>query len=248
MKIEDVIKESFQNDYFLDTSHSCFNAQVISRPLKFINIPINDTNIEIPTIGIPILNTLLYKSKEEYDKIGNIVFPLSKKKGSIYYKTLTPNIYYVLRRSFYNGEVVKFMEGDNVYYGTTGTLLDKDFNPLMICTWKLNILEYTDTKVVVEYAEPIIRVNNTVFTKNTLKVHRFIMNKFIPEALKMRIAPYDSWNNRIERQYILKTPRVIIGNFPFKICTVEKPTINTNNEDLLKVAIDNIDDMYQICT
>ena len=101
---------------------------------------------------------------------------------------------------------IKTSKGE-VYYGGKGMLFDKDFNPLILCTYKAH---FDDTSGVADrkvmFDEKIIHISPWVFMNQKSIVNKAILSKFIPFFLSIDI----------NQRYSLQYPRITDASFGSK--------------------------------
>lgn len=106
---------------------------------------------------------------------------------------------------------IKTSKGE-VYYGGKGMLFDKNFDPLILCTYKAH---FDDTSGVADrkvmFDEKIIRVSPDVFIDQKSIVNKAILSKFIPFFLSIELSSRYSWvYPRITDASFGSKPRIVV--------------------------------------
>lgn len=209
---------------------------------KYFIIPIKDS-FNIPVFALSAL-------KGDTD---SIVAQLQDLQVRTTYKSLDTGIRDTISFNFKYNKLAKLPTkvGEPTYYGTYGAIFDKDFTPIAMIMWemekKYSTSEESSYPFKYKFVKPILRVSPIVFINRSNTVERYIINKIIPAALEKDIvyAP----NNRDSRfisTYNGLHLKVEISYFSdFTLRKVNVPSISTTNENLLEVALDNIEEIVE---
>lgn len=243
MELNESLIRCFRGDYYnIRTSGSIYNNES-SHPLAFMSIPIKEDTFEIPTLAMQFLE-YSYRNKTNAKEI---VVAMSNSDRT-YYKSLNANIKNTLYYLEKDVKLIKIatdpVKGD--YYSSFGAIFDKNFYPLVMCSWVMQVsYEGFDKKFTA--VKPILRVDPRVFIDKSNAVERYIINKIVPTALSLTgithyfyRLPVEAFSSKHSDYYRVK---VEIDDCPFRIFKATVPTINTSSEALIKTALDNIDDI-----
>lgn len=206
---------------------------------KFLDIPINTNNFELPLFMYwACLNALTGNTIPDIISARLVSYGLKSN-----YKTTESIMKDALSTSF-EYKLIQVNVGNTSYYVTYGAVFDKDFKPLMMLLWNMNNISTTDTP---RYSlEPICRVDPVLYVDKKDAIQKFIAGKFITTVLQSyvrlpRQAPLPI--NYSNSNYL--TPKVEITPLRFNIRSVSTPSISTDNEALLQLAIDNVEELMQ---
>jgi len=215
---------------------------------RYMEIPIVGDTFEIPIFALPEFIHLVNRSRD----LETEAFVVSLYTVSVYnnYKTVDRFMQDVLEESW-NSKLLelKVGEGDNArfYYGTHGAVFDKDFNPIMVCSWLIeNHLSETDNMARrYKYIQPILRISPSCYLAKEDAMQRWMVNKMLTTALQhnYRTPPVGNTNAFVNRPLSTFDVKVEICNSPFHIIEADTPTISTSNKKLLQVAIDHIEEV-----
>jgi len=234
---------------FEDTYHTrCYAPPYPDYPngkLANLIVPIEDS-FEMPVFALRALKPDVNYIVADLQDIGN----------RTEYKSLDTGVRDILTTDFVNNRLVELNTkvGEPKYYGTYGAIFDKDFNLTMAILWKMQryIVEDNEKypyKFRYKFVEPILRVNPQVFINRSNSVERYIINKILSSA----VLNYSIDRPRLSKIYVddsnpysIFRLKVEIGTFPsFYIKKPDVPSISTTNEELLKAAFDNIEDIIE---
>ena len=130
-----------------------------------------------------------------------------------------------------------------VYYGSKGIILDKDFNILLLCTLACRRMEYRGRQVM-SYYKPIIHVSPQVFLRDEGLIDKSILKKIIPFYLSQNI--YQTCTNPDFVSDIPEgtKPQILIDDISKLIERPVKPTPQKYSDDVLnQILADNADDV-----
>ncbi len=218
---------------------------------SFMVIPITGEIIEVPVFACDILRGS-YKSEFQNGNIDSIVVELGCQTFTSAYKSLDACIRDVLYTSCKPKDLVKFNieDRDNPYYfGTKGAIFDRNLKPLMLMTWQIQrtIKKYDSGKELWEFRflKPVLRIDPEIFVSKKNVVERYIANKITTKTLSLKIR--NSFTLSSISDYPLQTvsPKVIIDTCPFPLKEIDKPSISTSNEKLIKLALSNLEEMAE---
>lgn len=207
----------------------------------YMTVPLTSDYIEVPVF---LMNALPY-----YPKYDAIVTPLFARGLYSPYKSVPNNIRNALGCNYSQYHLQRVsLEGDqDIYYGTYGAIFNKDFVPIMMLTWEIEKVPSQTTLYKYKVAKPVLRVTPEVFRKSNA-VEKYIVNRIIPEVLSLSVDyPYVNNSFFYNHTYDEVAPRikVIIDDCPYKLRHTEAPSFSTTNRELLKLALDNLDELTQ---
>lgn len=209
-----------------------------------MNIPVSNAVVDIPVFALgAFVNTMRLKENTE---INSIIVTLDGYIQTSGYKSLDAIIKDIFSRDYCRNKLNKFISPgtpERVYYGIKGAIFDKDLNPILMFSWQL--IDVNGTRY--RFLKPILWVSPVVFTQKDDSLMRHIINKIIPITLNLNYLGTPGFYS-IEGRYFDTTgssykPNIEIGKFPFTLEKPDAPSVSTTNEKLLKVALDNIDEV-----
>lgn len=166
------------------------------------------------------------------------------------YKSLPAIVKEVLRPVFNTDSTItaisfKVHEKDCAYnyYSLGGAVFTEALKPLMISTWEVEKTITNDT-VSYNFICPVLHINPDCYFR-PYPIEKFIIGRFLKAALNTNISCPSS-NCRLGSKYncYTKPLRVEISELHFPLKAAHAPSINTTNEELLKLVSDFKDDIY----
>ncbi len=245
--ISDCFSNSIYNSNY--RHHSMTSSRNIS---SYMVIPVSENLFEMPVFALPMFTTRNMERTNE--KMDAMVVEFKDASTRTTYASMDAKVRDALSMSYYSHELVRIAEGNApnspYYYGTHGLLLDKDFTPLMMMSW---IMEKTslegEDSFAFRYKRPLLRVATNVFRDRSNSMERYIINKIVPTALSIynvrRPTMRDSLYYESGSTYTNQQVKIEIDKCPFKFMKTDVPSISTTNEELLEVALANIDEVLQ---
>ena len=137
---------------------------------------------------------------------------------------------------------------ENPYYTTWGAIFNKDYIPVMMLTWELEKEPLPDnTDFQYKFTRPVLRLAPEVFRKSNA-VEKYIVNKVIPEILTLDGLNFpfrEGLHGFYKHDYgeVVPDVKIIVEYCPFRLSSVDMPSISTTNKDLLNIALDNLDEV-----
>ena len=254
------LEETISRLYGGDSRSQCWGSRDgLSNPnVKYMDIPINQEVFEIPLLA---LDTFVDIVRNHIDGATSfIAVSLNAIGREPRYKTVDRFMRDVLLENYKNSRLIKLevKQGSDtvLYYGTQGAVFDKEFNPVMICSYQIQRLERTvevnaGEPDIIEYQykllRPILRVDPQVYLCKENPLEKFIANKMVNGCLEDTVylpSGYTLCRNFIRNDESLPV-KVIIDTCPFQLHQADTPSISTTNQKLLQVAIDHIDELIQ---
>lgn len=139
---------------------------------------VNKDSCEVPTTAYAAVGTImLTMASKEIEDITTIV-PLSIGVNSTAYAGAETLLRHLCFDRYGNGRLTKVISTKGeVYYGTRGIILDKDFTPLLFSTTKLN--SSSDALWGYEVGEHTIHLHPKVFTDTESTINKSLAKKGI---------------------------------------------------------------------
>lgn len=232
-----VIRNVTNNETTLD-NHNAFNRLFV--------IDVSSDEIEVPVFAESAVESVI-RDKLEFPHVSHvnkIVIPMYVNTYTQLKRTAD-----CIVREFFSGvnfdkrlQKVITNKGE-VYYGSKGIILDKDFNILLLCTLACRRMEYRDRQVM-SYYKPIIHVSPQVFLKGEGLIEKSILKKIIPFYVSQNIDPI--WTNPGFVNDIPEgtKPQILIDDVSKLIENPVKPTPQKCSDDVLnQILADNADDV-----
>ena len=216
----------------------------------YMMIPMKEPKIEIPLFALDnVVNV------SNLDIIDALAVTLDNTNKISSFKTINASIINNIESSIKNYHLIEFgtQPGEQKYYCTHGAIFNKDFKPVMMMTWEFEKVVSTDLNIPYKLRplRPILRIDPKVIIYKSDSVERYIVNKMMPSALSLYNVynPYVRGSCKIldlngygDKSYKVK---VIIENMPFALRKTDTPSISTTNEELMKVALDNLEEIVE---
>lgn len=219
---------------------------------SYMVIPVSGNAIEVPAFALR--NFMEYVIQK--GSLDNMVVCLMDSGVVTTYASMPSKIQdalslpYSTIRSFRTERMLKIITGsspNDYYYGTQGMLLNHDFLPVMMMSWLLEKMgeaeegkETTGTKY--KLVRPILRIAPEVINKSDA-LKRYIVNKIMPTSLEGTIRSPRMLGLRAEQPRM--RVRVEIDQNPFLVRKTAMPSISTTNQELLDIALENLDEIVQ---
>lgn len=166
------------------------------------------------------------------------------------YKSLPAIVKEVLRPTFSTDSAItaisfKVHEKDCTYnyYSLGGAVFTEALKPLMLSTWEVEKTITNDTASY-NFICPVLHINPDCYFR-PYPIEKFIIGRFLKAALNTNISCPSS-NCRLGSEYncYTKPLRVEISELQFPLKVARTPSINTTNEELLKLVSDFKDDIH----
>lgn len=257
------IRSMWRTEFFGNCGRSCGGSVSHNPAVRYMEIPIEQRVIEVPLFAFGAFIDAI-KQEDQDSPPSAIIVSLDTIESKSYYKSVERFMRDVLIESYSNSRLVllEVKQGNDtlIYYGTCGAIFDKDFNPLMICSYQMEKIYTFETNagepdkldVKYKFLYPILRVKPDVFLYKTSPIERFIVNKMMTECLEHTFNlpyPHDLPSEKLvfpgcslERMLPVK---IEICDSPFLIHDADSPSISTTNQQLLQLAVDHIDELIQ---
>lgn len=192
---------------------------------KFWVLPYKDREIELPICLITNFTTELPQ------KDTNIVIPLYKIQYGEPYASGSTVLSHLFDNNFVQGGVAPlycYKENNQCFhYGTFGAVFDEDFTPEFICSWQIHIGDNNRLNLVT----PIIRFSPSLFQKKD-SISTTLCNTVFKNVIGKKV--------RNSETCYYQNLKVIIEDWPYPLLTPKKPDINTTDEELKQILLDNV--------
>lgn len=217
--------------------HNVFN--------KLLVVDVSSDEIEIPVIAKAVTENVVTNKlllKENTEKVVISLYPNSstifKNTADSIVTTLFGNVNFSQRL-----QKVTTNKGET-YYGNRGIILDKDLEPLILCSL---ICKINRSEQYIDYFVPVIHVNPKIFLGESGLIGKSILKKIIPFYLTYNtdfVAVYnDKFRNKIPSD---TKPQILIDDMSRFIESPIPPNPKTcSNEALNKLLINNIQDVIE---
>lgn len=234
-----IISDCFQSN---DSNYGFSNRRYTSNiddSIVYMEVPIDNEDFEIPVFAVGQLNQQYVDTE--------LVITLKYIGIRTTYKALDTGLRDIMTTNFDNNRFIKIpvKEGEPIYYGTYGAIFDKDFKPVAMLMWEIRKVYDEEGNFKYKFVKPILRVCPSVFINKSNSVERYIINKLIPAALGNHYIYRPDISGTLNDEQYRYILNVDIGEFSFKMKKPAIPTISTTNGKLLKVALDNLDELVQ---
>ena len=234
----DTVTCSVVNDETTLNNHNAFNRLFV--------IDVSSDEIEVPVFAESAVESVI-RDKLEFpyvSHVNKIIIPMYVNTYTQLKRTAD-----CIVREFFSGvnfdkrlQKVITNKGE-VYYGSKGIILDKDFNILLLCTLACRRMKYRDRQVM-SYYKPIIHVSPQVFLRGEGLIKKSILKKIIPFYVSQNIVPI--WTNPGFVNDIPEgtKPQILIDDVSKLIENPVKPTPQKCSDDVLnQILADNADDV-----
>lgn len=231
---------------------SCVSMNISTRSTtntdpKYMTISLIGNTLEIPLLALSSLESG-YKQNSDV-----IVASLNTSGRVSRYKSLEAGLKDTIVSDVRTYDLIQLptKESEPKYYATCGAIFDKHFMPVMIMSWEFEkvSMENEELPFKLKFIRPILRISPNVVVSKSNTVERFIVNKVLTSALSLYgcYRPYMNGTTLFDNSSYNDTQKikVIIDQLPFDITSTDVPSIDTTNEELLQVALDNIDELVQ---
>jgi hypothetical protein len=221
----------------------------ISGNKKYLEIPINEDVFEMPVFALEAFVNLTEDNRDlSTNAVTAMLYTLNKEPR---YKSLDRYMRDIILEQFVNSRLVKceVKQGtENIlYYATHGTVFDRCFNPMMMCSWLIEKIGLNDTTRKYRFIKPILRINPDCYISQADPIQRWIAKKAAVVGLSVPLArPFNfDLTGAFETSAVSEATdlTVEICKCPFKIKIADAPSISTTNEILLQIAIDHIEEV-----
>lgn len=239
MNINTVIRKIFYG--YSSSYHLSCHSYNFAIPYKYMTISFDKEETLIPSFVYSLVNSVFIKNKEKDLRKCRIVIGLKDGNRTCSYVGFGKIMETILLSDFSACKLVKIIgkkkDSQVIYYGTNGALFDEDFNPLMVSCWKVKT-ELKDGKYDIVSKSPIVWVSPSIWQGTNDNVQRMIMKKFVPALFETEVSwvHYDPY----KPYYSIN---LVIGECPFNVSKVNTPSVQTTDEELKSIVIDNIDDI-----
>lgn len=208
----------------------------------YMIIPLAENHIEVPTFAVCGLRRDLHSEA--------LVVILGNTGYKAPYKSLSCNIRYGLEREYTSYRLINITPNndEDTYYATCGAIFNKDCIPVMMLTWEIDKVPLPDnTDFQYKFMRPVLRLAPEVFRKSNA-VEKFIVNKVIPEILtlgNLNFPHREDTHGFYPHHYgeVVPDVKIIVEYCPFRLSSVDTPSISTTNRSLLDIALDNLNEI-----
>ena len=245
MELEQSIVDAFRGS-------TCYNRRSSSSgdfhtKRAYMEIPINEDTIELPLLAFKSFANIVNQNNDT--KIETLVAALYSENGRPYYKTFSRYMKDLIRTNYVDNRLIRaeIKQKDTTinYYVSHGAVFNEKLEYLLLCTWEIHRVRHANNPCTYRYITPIIYVNPECFINPDDQMKKWVINHLISSGFSADIKAPGRGFDRSERweTALVSKLKVEIGDIPFKISSVDVPSISTTNEELLQVAINHINDI-----
>ena len=209
----------------------------------FLVFTLGDT-FKIPAFAVETVQTMWHENQITDDPV-DLVLPISDRVALSPYKSLDANMRHSLYAKVPGLVKVTVKKGqENIdYYVTHGMVLDATFEPILLCMLEgVKKVPVNEEKTCLSIEKIAMYLKTDIFTGKADPMERFLANKLPTVFLDQTIdGPRYSG-------FIVNDPPqefIVSSSFPLKHIHPKTPSQTITNEELLKVALDHIDDTLQ---
>ena len=220
-------------------NHNAFNRLFV--------IDVSSDEIEVPVFARSVVEFVV-KNKLEFPHTihtSKIVIPMYVNSYTQSRRTADSIVVEFFSRVNFNQRLQKVITNKGeVYYGSKGIILDKDFNILLLCTLACRRMEYSGRQVM-SYYKPVIHVSPQVFLRGEGLIDKSILKKIIPFYVSHAIDSVSTTNYDFVSDIPEGTkPQILIDDVSKLIENPVKPTPQKCSDDVLnQILADNADDV-----
>ena len=219
-------------------NHNAFNRLFV--------IDVSSDEIEVPVFARYVVESVVRDKLEFPHTIhtSKIVIPMYVNSHTQSRRTADSIVVEFFSRVNFNQRLQKVITNKGeVYYGSKGIILDKDFNILLLCTLACRRMEYRGRQVM-SYYKPIIHVSPQVFLKGEGLIDKSILKKIIPFYLSQNICQTCTNPDFVSDIPEGTKPQILIDDVSKLIENPVKPTPQKYSDDVLnQILADNADDV-----
>ncbi len=239
--IADTLRRNFEHMNVRFLGNSSYNTGT------FMEIPLVGDRIMVPVFALPALTHT--DRPDQSNPLERDALVVRMQVGCLRnpYKSLDGKLRNFLSDPYAEYAFNKLEVDHSTYYVAGGAILDKDFHPLMMLMWEFRreATEDEEHKVKFHFMRPVMQmVPEMLYKRNSME--RYIANKIMPTVAVLSYIsnPYTGidWDCFMRGDSTYRGVRVIVDKFGFKVTPVSLPSISTTNEELLKVALDNLEE------
>lgn len=232
----------------INLSDHCYHTTTHAYTYNMTIPIVNSGAFEIPVEAMSVLwsdDYITQPSINDFDTIRLQLNYLGKKAS---YKSANAITKQLFSLGYKNSGLIKcILEDGIIYYGGNGIILDKDFHPILMLTWKVQrrkVISAIDSSSFYRYniVNPVMRISPNVFVKEDI-IQRYIASKLLNIGVDMNNVTFRCPYNDLVSYKTSYRVEVIIDNLPFAITPVSTPSINTNDRELLGIAAAHINEM-----
>ena len=219
-------------------NHNAFNRLFV--------IDVSSDEIEVPVFAKSAVESVVIdRLKFPYvSHVNKIIIPMYVNTYTQSRRTADSIVREFFSRVDFNQRLQKVITNKGeIYYGSKGIILDKDFNILLLCTLACRRMEYRGRQVM-SYYKPIIHVSPQVFLRSEGLIEKSILKKIIPFYVSQNIDPIRTNSGFVNDIPEGTKPQILIDDVSKLIENPVKPTPQKYSDDVLnQILADNADDV-----
>jgi hypothetical protein len=208
----------------------------------FLKVDLTEKRIEVPIFMRTLVANVIFNNKISC-KYNQAIYPLFSNRVS------TRSTFDSVIKTFFTSvslldRLCKNVSKGDIFYGTRGLVLDKDFNILFLCTLMYDYIQGEDIGYL-DFDKLNIYINPSVFLDNKETIPKGIINKLIPYYVSHDINVREEYSRRNK---IIK-PQILIEDVTNRfIVSPTKPVPGiTSNDSINEFLINHIDNILDDC-
>lgn len=257
-KLDIIISNAYFGHKYYD--YSCVeNGTSIFR---YMSIPVTNDTFEVPVEAMSIFYdsySITVPSYATFNDLDTICLPISYQGKKNQFKSPNAIIKQFFNCGYLHNGLCKYISPDaKMYYGGNGIILNTDFEPQVMLTWKMQrqLVTISDSQSnsqpLYHYylLKPVMRIAPEVFAKED-SIQRYIASKLLSigttlSDILFRTPGTSSVHSLLTANEVYPRIEVIIDDFPFEIKATDTPSIDTTSTELCTLAKQHINEMLWV--
>lgn len=198
----------------------------------FWKIPVKDPEVEIP---LCLIQYFIAHVRADTDFLA---LPLYSSESCTH--TASSSLFKTAFKKYLNKggfcKLVLAKEGYNeVYYATSGAVLDKNFIPVWVCSWKMSKDELGHWSC----NQPVVRYSNSLFQKKNDPMATYLTSTLFKKLLDMEVSNPE--------RYCHYHPLTVAISPYNSFCTLQRvniPSVSVTDRDLRMLALSYADRFF----
>lgn len=225
---------------------------------RYMPIPITDDIFEVPVEAMSVFYdsySITTPSYATFNDLDTICLPISYQGKKNLLKSPNAIIKQFFNCGYLHNGLCKYISPDaKVYYGGNGIILNTDFKPQVMLTWKMQrqLVTTSDSQPLYRYylLKPVMRIAPEVFAKED-NIQRYIASKLLSigttlSDILFRISSSSSMHSLLISKDVYPRVEVIIDDFPFEIQATDTPSIDTTSTELCTLAKQHVNEILWV--
>lgn len=253
-KLDIIISNAYFGRKYYDYSCVGDGASIF----RYMSIPVTDDTFEVPVEAMSIFYdsySITVPSYATFNDLDTICLPISYQGKKNHFKSSNAIIKQFFNCGYLHNGLCKYISPDaKVYYGGNGIILNTNFEPQIMLTWKMQrqLVTTFDSQSLYHYylLKPVMRIAPEVFAKED-NIQRYIASKLLSIGTTLSDilfkSPYaGSVHSLLTSNEVYSRIEVIIDDFPFEIKATDTPSIDTTSTELCILAKQHINEMLWV--